>query len=289
MRNALLMVLPLLLVIAASSASGAPTPAEAGRKALDKLGWTLACQAYTFREMSLFETLDTLKSLGITAVEMYPGQALSKDDPTPFDHNASPDTIKKVLARCKANDIKPISFGVTGTGETQADARKLFAFAKAMGLQTIVAEPAPEELPLLDKLSKEYGIRLAIHNHPAPSRYWNPATVAAAIKPCTRMVGACADDGHWYRSGIKPVEGLKLLDGRIIELHFKDLSADKHDVPWGTGVCDLPAQLRELKRQVFKGAFVTEYESTTGAELVANVAKCRDWLYAEAVKMAAEK
>jgi sugar phosphate isomerase/epimerase len=285
MRNSLVLVLPLLLALAASS-SAAPNPADAGKKALAKLGWTMACQAYTFREMSLMETLDVLKDLGITSVEMYPGQRLSKDDATPFDHNASPEAIKKVLAKCKANGIKPISYGVTGTGSTEAEARKVFEFVKAMGMNTVVAEPEPEQFPLLDRLCKEYNLKLAVHNHPAPSHYWNPKTVAEAIKGCSKAVGSCSDDGHWYRSGVRPLDGLKTLEGRVIELHFKDLNADKHDVPWGTGVCDTAGLLKELKRQGFKGAFVAEYESTTGRELINNVAKCRDWLYAEAVKLA---
>src|SRR5438270_13534444 len=49
--------------------------------AMNKLGWKLSCQAYTFREMSLFETLDLLQSLDIHYVELFPGQKLSKEHP----------------------------------------------------------------------------------------------------------------------------------------------------------------------------------------------------------------
>jgi sugar phosphate isomerase/epimerase len=52
-------------------------------------------------------------------------------------------------------------------------------------------------------------------------------------------MGACADVGHWMRSGLDPLECIKKLDGHIICLHFKDLNKmgpDAHDVPWGTGV-----------------------------------------------------
>ena len=59
------------------------------------------------------------------------------------------------------------------------------------------------------------------------------------------------------------MECLKKLEGRIINLHFKDLnkkSPNAHDVPWGTGVADVPAILKELKRQNFSGYFMIEYE-----------------------------
>lgn len=69
--------------------------------------------------------------------------------------------------------------------------------------------------------------------------------------------------GHWVRSGLNPVECLKKLEGRIINIHFKDLnknSKDAHDVSWGTGISDVPAMLQELKKQEFKGVFSIEYE-----------------------------
>ena len=76
-------------------------------------------------------------------------------------------------------------------------------------------------------------------------------------------MGACADTGHWIRSGLNPLACIKKLEGKIINLHFKDLNEkapEAHDVPWGTGVSDVPALLKELKGQGFKGIFNAEYE-----------------------------
>ena len=45
--------------------------------------------------------------------------------------------------------------------------------------------------------------------------------------------------------------------------NFKDLnekSPEAHDVPWGTGVCNVKGMLEELHRQNFKGVFSIEYE-----------------------------
>jgi sugar phosphate isomerase/epimerase len=79
----------------------------------------------------------------------------------------------------------------------------------------------------------------------------------------SERIGACADVGHWVCSGLDPVECLRALEGRIISLHFKDLNEKArqgHDVPWGTGVCNVPEMLQELKTQKFKGVFSVEYE-----------------------------
>src|SRR5689334_17554568 len=66
--------------------------------ALDKLGFRLACQAYTFREMTAFETLDLLKRLGIRYIEFYPGQKLSPDR---SDLKVGPELPADQIARLK--------------------------------------------------------------------------------------------------------------------------------------------------------------------------------------------
>jgi sugar phosphate isomerase/epimerase len=122
-------------------------------------------------------------------------------------------------------------------------------------------------MDVVEKLAVEYNIKIAIHDHPKPSFYWNPDTVLAAVKGRSQLLGACADVGHWKRSGLDPVECLKRLEGRVIALHFKDLVKGSaptdhglHDVPWGTGTSDAKGMLQELKRQHFHGAICIEYE-----------------------------
>jgi sugar phosphate isomerase/epimerase len=145
----------------------------------------------------------------------------------------------------------------------EAKSRKVFEFAKKWGIGVLVAEPEPDALDTVEKLCKEYNIKVAIHDHPKPSHYWNPDTVLAAIKGRTPLLGACADVGHWMRSGLDPLECLKKLQGHIICLHFKDLNEmgpKAHDVPWGTGIGKSRELMAELKRQHFHGAFCVEYE-----------------------------
>ncbi|MBW3623507.1 MAG: sugar phosphate isomerase/epimerase [Armatimonadetes bacterium] len=246
-------------------------------RALDRLGWNLASQAYTFRELTLFETIDVLNALGIRYIEMYPGQRFSPDNPARFDHNAPAGQVAELQRKLRSARVTPVNYGVVGLNNNEAEARKVYDFAKAMRLLTIVSEPPEDALPLLDRLSREYRIGLALHNHPRPSRYWNPNTVLEATRGLSQYVGACADTGHWYRSDLSPVEALDKLEGRIISLHFKDLNRQKQDVPWGTGECNVRAMMAELKRQGFRGVFSVEYESTSGAELVRNVARSIDY------------
>ncbi len=131
-----------------------------------------------------------------------------------------------------------------------------------MGIETLVSEPDFKEFDQIDKLVEEYKINVALHNHPKPSRYWNPDIVLEHCKGRSKRIGACADTGHWMRSGLNPLECIKKLEGRIISFHFKDLNqmGDGHDVPWGTGKGDVKGMMAEIKRQGFKGVFSIEYE-----------------------------
>src|ERR1043166_1455397 len=162
--------------------------------------------------------------------------------------NLSDKDAAAIQARLKEKGLEPrfVNIGVVKPTADEAQSRKIFAAAKRLGIDVLVAEPEThgkmEELPgvmdIVEKLAKEYNIKVAIHNHPGPKNfYWNPDTVLAAVKGRSPLLGACADVGHYVRSGLDPVDCLKKLEGRIITLHFKDLNETgpkAHDVPWGT-------------------------------------------------------
>ncbi len=239
--------------------AGAP-----GAQGAETLGWRLGAQAYTFRKFTFFEAVDKVASLGLKYIEAYPGQQISPDGEEKIAHTMDAGLRHKVQHKLKSAGVRLVCYGVTG-GKDEADWRALFEFAKAMGIETITAEPEPSQMDLVEKLCDEFKINVAIHNHPkAPhSRYWNPKSVLEAVQGRSQRLGACADTGHWVRSGLEPIECLRKLEGRIISLHFKDLNekaAEAHDVPWGTGAGNVYGMLAELKRQNFRGVFSVEYE-----------------------------
>ncbi len=245
--------------------AGTQAPLTGGAPNAEKLGWRLGCQAYTFNRFTFFEALDKIKLLGLRYVEMYPGQALSPDRREIRTNDSMPPEIREELkTRLKQMDIQLVCYGVVGLPNNEVACRRVFDFAKDMGIETIVSEPPPEAFDLLERLAEEYQINVAIHNHPEPSRYWNPDTVLEVCKGRSKRIGACADTGHWMRSGINPLEAIRKLEGRIISFHFKDLNKygkqGSHDVPWGTGQANVRAILEELYRQKFRGVFSAEYE-----------------------------
>jgi sugar phosphate isomerase/epimerase len=203
-------------------------------------GWRLAVQNWSFNRFTFFEAIDKISSLGLSWMEAYPGQKLSVEYPNAkFDPSLSPELRKLVKARLRETGIRVVNFGVTSLPNDEKECRKTFDFAKEMGINTIMSEPKEDALDLIEKLAKEYKIQVAIHNHPKPSYYWHPETVLKVLEGRSKYLGACADNGHWMRSGIDPLKAFQMLEGKIISIHFKDLNEfgvrEAFDVPWGTG------------------------------------------------------
>jgi len=227
--------------------------------------WKLGMQAYSFNRFTFYEAVDKTRALGLRYIEAYPGQRLSKEKPDiQTNHHMPAQERKEMLQKLREAGVKLVNYGVVGLSNNEAECRKVFDFAREMGIETIVSEPPEDAFDLIEKLCEEYKINVAIHNHPKPSHYWNPDTVLKVCQGRSRRIGACADTGHWMRSGVNPVEAIKKLKGRIISLHFKDLNEfgnrGAHDVIWGTGAGKAGAILAELARQNFKGVFSIEYE-----------------------------
>lgn len=280
----------------ASPAAPAAKPAPRNSAAADALGLSLGTQAWTFRDRTAFEAIDIAADLGLTNIELFTDQALS---PEHKDIKVGPgmakehmDALKKKLAERK---VVASSFGVVGFKKDEKDARAKFDFAKSMGMGAISCEPEFDAWDMVEKMAVEYNIRLAVHNHPKPSRYWSPEIVLEQVGKRSKLIGACADTGHWPRSGLTAVEQLKKLEGRIVELHFKDVAPEAGkpgeylDRPWGTGHGDAKAMLRELVRQGFKGVVLVEYENTEGKELEENVRKCVAFFDSAAAEIVKER
>lgn len=246
-------------------------------------GFAMGCQSYTFNRFSAFEAIEKTAAAGGKVIEFYPGQRFSNEDAgLKLDQSLSDENIARLKAKLQKHGLMAVNFGVVGGfGGDEAAARKTFEFAKKLGLPAITIEPKIDGMDLVEKLIKEYDVKVAIHNHPrrpndASYKLWDPSYVLSLVKDRDPRFGACADIGHYVRSGIKPVDALKILNGRVMSSHLKDLSEfapSGHDVPFGTGVSDIPAVLDELRRQHFDGNISIEYEFNWDHS-VPDVAQC---------------
>ncbi|MCO6498007.1 MAG: sugar phosphate isomerase/epimerase [Chitinophagaceae bacterium] len=227
-----------------------------------KYGWKLGVQTYTFKEFTFFEALDKIDSVGVKNIESYRNMVIGGGIEGKMDFNMSAETRNQIKKWLSDRNMKFTGYGVVNL-KSEGAWRKLFEFGKEMGIETFTAEPEEKYLPLISELCDQYGINVAIHNHAYPSYYWYPQNILKAIEGLSKRIGACADIGHWVRSGLNPVACLQQLGNRVLWLHMKDISSygeQGHSVVWGQGVIDFPAIVEQLKASGFTGQLSAEYE-----------------------------
>ena len=225
--------------------------------------WKIGVQMWTFRMFSFADALKKLDSDGVKYAEAFFGQKLGADMNGNFGFDMSEDSRTKLKQLLKTSDVKIMAMGVI-TPRNRTEWKKAFDLAKEFGLSYITAEPIKSQWDMVDSMAGNYGIRVAIHDHPRPNPYWHPDSVLAAIKGHSN-IGSCADVGHWARNGLNPVECLQKLQGHIFGVHLKDIKVfnktNAEDTVVSMGVVDFPAIFKELKRQNFSGMFSIEQES----------------------------
>ncbi len=241
-------------------------PAGAKTKA-EKYGWHLAVQSYTFHKFSLMDALDKTRELGVRYIEVYPGHKLGeKWGNKIFDQNLDSSTGKEIMKEAKKRGIKIVGAGVF-TSKDKNEWEKMFRLAKSMKMKFITCEPPLDMWDAIEQMSGRYGIKVSVHNHPQPSDYWNPQNLLDVIAGRSPLLGSCSDVGHWKREGLDNLACLRMLKGRIVSLHFKDIEPRQKDVKgqkdciWGQGVLNVRQMLEILKSQHFKGFFSIEYEN----------------------------
>lgn len=249
-----------LLFAASSFAATIPDTAKVGQ-------FYAGCQAYSFRMYSVFEAIDKTAQAGGKTIEFYPGQKF--DDTSKWDHSATPEMIDQVMKHLEAKGITAVGYGVVKLGKDAAQDRKVFEFCKKVGISIVVTEPDVAGLDGIEALVKEFDIKMAIHNHPKRPLdraylFWDPDYVLSLVKDRDPRMGACADVGHWVRSGLDPVECIKKLKGRIFDSHMKDLTefgnVKAHDLPFGQGKSNIAGILAEYAAQGYPGPLHCEYE-----------------------------
>jgi sugar phosphate isomerase/epimerase len=226
-------------------------------------GFKIGIQMWTFRMFPFADALNKVDSAGVKNIEAFFGQKLGGGMTGSFGSDMSADTRGKLKQLLQQKGIQIVAMGVISPKDSIAW-RKAFDLAKEFGLSYITCEPSKKQYDMIDKMAGEYGIKLAIHDHPKPDMYWSPDTVLAVIQGHPN-IGACADVGHWARNGLDPVDCLKKLEGHIYGVHLKDVvkfgDVNAEDTIVGKGVIKFDPIFAELKRQNFNGMMSIEHES----------------------------
>lgn len=236
---------------------------------LDKYRFKLGIQLYSLREFKVEQALHYAKDVGFETVEFYSGM---------FPVESSQEQIDAIVGMVKKMGLTISAHGVNGFSKDDAANRRTFEFAKKAGIKTISADPNPDSFESLNSLVKEFDIQIAIHNHGPTHRYNKALDVLRAIEKHDVRIGACADLGHYIRSGENPVDVIRLLKGRLYGVHLKDFAEMKDQtrgVILGKGHLDCTAVFEALHKTDFPadGALSLEYEENP-KDPIADIKEC---------------
>ncbi len=229
------------------------------------LAWEIGVQLWTFGPYTFPEQLEQAKALGVDYIETGPKIVFTKKTDELKTHEMTPEQQSRVKATLAEYGLT-VKQTYAHSPPNQNAWRKVFEFCQVFGADTIVAEPREEHYDFLESMCRQYGVRIAVHNHPSlTNRYYHPDRVLAQIGKRGPRLGFNPDVGHWMRMGINPLEQLKRREvrNRLMTFHINDVetvgTSKSPHVPLGTGAGDMRAVLQHLAESGFKGRFTLEY------------------------------
>ncbi|MDB6018364.1 MAG: Sugar phosphate isomerase/epimerase [Pedosphaera sp.] len=249
-----------LAAITSLPATAFAGPTKAARDPFD--GLKLGMASYSWRKFSLDQAIAMTKQVGLNYINLKDVHLALKSS-----------TAERQAAHQKITDagLTLMGGGVIYMKNDATEVRGIFDYAKESGMPTIVCSPDPEALDTVEKMAKEYDLRVAIHNHgPTDKKYPSPLDVLKLVKDRDARMGICMDVGHTVRIGEDPVVVIKQCASRLYDFHIKDVTeaaANGGAIEVGKGVIDIVGVLKALVEIKFPGHVGLEYEANGDAPL----------------------
>jgi len=221
------------------------------------LGLKIGVATYTVRELPIEEAIKVLQRVGLKYISI-------KNVKNHIDISHTTEERKQRAQMFRDAGLVPLSVGNVGMKNDEADVRRAFEFARDIGVPTMVCAPDKNSVPILDKMVKEFDIKLAIHNHgPEDKQCPSPYDVMKAVENYDKRIGLCIDVGHTARAGVDPAEAILKCRERLYDVHLKDISAlgDRNTpIEGGRGILNLKSILAALLKIKYQNLAGFEYE-----------------------------
>jgi sugar phosphate isomerase/epimerase len=227
------------------------------------LGLKIGVATYTMRELPIEEAIKGVQRVGLKYISI-------KNVKNHIDLSHTPEERKQRAKMFRDAGLVPLSVGNVGIKNDEADVRSAFEYARDIGVPTMVCSPVRDAGDLdkwvknLDKVVKEFDIKIAIHNHgPEDKQFPSPYDVLKAVEKYDKRIGLCIDVGHTARAGVDPAEAILKCRERLYDMHMKDISAlGERNTPIesGRGILNSRSILAALLKIKYQGLVGFEYE-----------------------------
>jgi uncharacterized protein len=224
--------------------------------------WKFAVPASGVGVPTFLEAVVRADAAIVDFVEGSSGQKVSPQLQKNLDYNLTAE--ERTMIRARMGNIKMPTYRASFPADI-ASHRKVFEFAKAMGVETIVTD-ARLERSHLDALATEFGVNVA-HLGGGQAK---PVELVKALEGASKRLGLGIDTGEWAQDGVSARDGLAVVKDRLLYVVLRDRSAsakatagprrsstseggsangaNARNVPLGKGVGNLTEFFNELNR-----------------------------------------
>jgi type 1 glutamine amidotransferase/sugar phosphate isomerase/epimerase len=205
--------------------------------------WKFAVPATGVAAPTLWDAAVRADAAIVNFLEATPTQRVSPDLQKNFDYNLTPEERKALVTKLGLEKI--LTYRLDSFPADADTRRKIFSFAKDMGITTILV-PANTELAGLDALADEAGVNVAVLTDSA-----SQARVLSAVASHNKRIGIGIDTGQWAQEGVNAATALPAVKDRLLYVRVGDRSArgaSGKNVAAGKGVGNLTAFFNELNR-----------------------------------------
>lgn len=265
-------------------------------------GVRIGAQTYSFRSMSLDETIPAMGRLGLGWCELWQGQVEAADVigavdlpetasrqersaarrarlrewrlSVPLDH------FRDIRRRFDAAGVTLTAYNLSFQNDfTDEEIDRGFEMATALGVTVITASSPVSVAGRLDPFAQRHDVTVAFHNHSrvAPDEFASPESFEQALEGRSDRLAINLDIGHFTGAGFDALAYLDQHHARVVSLHLKDKTREgDRNVPWGEGDTPIVEVLRRLRDRRWDIPAHIEYEYR-GEDTVAEVTRCLDY------------
>jgi type 1 glutamine amidotransferase/sugar phosphate isomerase/epimerase len=182
-------------------------------------GWRVGIPSTAIKPLNFSEALARADLLSVTSVEASSAQMVSAEIPKKLDYRLQAGERNAINYRLRELNQQILAYRIDSLPSDEPTRRKVFEFAKALNVPTIIVGADTTSLADLEKLADEFGINVALESK------GDPKTVLSALEGRGKRIGVAADLGVWIHEGIKPVDALAAVKDKLLIVKVGDRSA----------------------------------------------------------------
>ena len=247
-------------------------------------GVRIGVSGYSFQHCSLDMAIDTMKSIGLGATEVWFRHIepkVAREELRAWRLSVPLDEFRKIGRKYDDAGIDKIAFTHDMKDDfTSEELERPFQMAGALGCPRIATSTTLTVARRLVPLMEKYGMEVAFHGHTNtadPNEFAGPESFrkALAMSPLARIN---LDIGQFIGAGFDPVPFIAEQHARIPVLHIRDgQRGQRGKIPWGTGDVPINGVLQLLKREKYRMVADIEYDYGGALDPANEVKKCFEY------------